>query len=39
MKIVEISKMYSISVGTLCYYERMGLIVNITSNKSGIIKF
>lgn len=36
MKIAEVSKMFGISAGTLCYYERIGLIVNIARNKSGL---
>ena len=36
MKIKEISKLYDISVDTLRYYERIGLIPPVTRNESGI---
>lgn len=36
MKIAEVSEKYDISSDTLRYYERIGLIVNVPRNKSGI---
>jgi len=36
MKIAEVSERYSISLDTLRYYERIGLIPPVNRNKSGI---
>lgn len=36
MKIAEASKTYGLSADTLRYYERIGLLPNVTRNKSGI---
>jgi DNA-binding transcriptional MerR regulator len=36
MKIAEVSEQYGISLDTLRYYERIGLIPPVTRNKSGI---
>ncbi|RNL48519.1 MerR family transcriptional regulator [Paraeggerthella hongkongensis] len=36
MKIAEVSKRYDLSADTLRYYERIGLLSNITRNASGI---
>ena len=36
MKIAEVSQKYNISADTLRYYERIGLIVHVPRNKSGI---
>lgn len=36
MKIAEVSQKYNISADTLRYYERIGLIVNVPRNKSGV---
>ncbi|CAK7011654.1 MAG: HTH-type transcriptional regulator AdhR [Paraeggerthella hongkongensis] len=36
MKIAEVSKLYDLSADTLRYYERIGLLSNITRNASGI---
>lgn len=36
MKIAEVSKLYDLSADTLRYYERIGLLSNITRNSSGI---
>ena len=36
MKIAEVSEQYSISLDTLRYYERIGLIPPVTRNESGI---
>lgn len=36
MKIAEVSKLYDFSADTLRYYERIGLLSNITRNASGI---
>ncbi len=36
MKIAEVSEQYGISLDTLRYYERIGLIPPVTRNESGI---
>lgn len=36
MKIAEVSKEYGLSVDTLRYYERIGLLPNVTRTASGI---
>lgn len=36
MKIAEVSKEYGLSADTLRYYERIGLLSNITRTESGI---
>lgn len=36
MTITEASKKYDFAADTLRYYERMGLILEVTRNKSGI---
>lgn len=36
MKISEVSKKYDISIDTLRYYEKEGLLPNITKNASGV---
>jgi len=36
MKIAEVSEKYDISLDTLRYYERIGLIQSVTRNNSGI---
>lgn len=36
MTIAEVSKLYGISVDTLRYYERIGMIPAVPRNKSGI---
>lgn len=36
MKIAEVSKLYDLSADTLRYYERIGLLSNITRNASGM---
>ncbi len=36
MKIAEVSQKYNISADTLRYYERIGLIVQVPRNKSGV---
>lgn len=36
MKIAEVSELYSISLDTLRYYERIGLIPPVHRNESGI---
>jgi len=36
MKIAEVSERYAISSDTLRYYERIGLILPVTRNESGI---
>jgi len=36
MKIKEVSERYAISADTLRYYERIGLILPVNRNKSGI---
>jgi DNA-binding transcriptional MerR regulator len=36
MTIAEVSKKYELSADTLRYYERVGLIPEVTRNKSGI---
>lgn len=36
MTIAEVSKKYNISIDTLRYYERIGLIPSVPRNKSGI---
>lgn len=36
MMIAEVSKKYDLSADTLRYYERVGLIPEVTRNKSGI---
>ena len=36
MTIAEVSKEYDIPAGTLCYYERIGLIPPVPRNASGI---
>ena len=36
MKIAEVSERYGISLDTLRYYERIGLIPHVNRNKSGI---
>lgn len=36
MTIAEVSKKYDVTPDTLRYYERIGLIVNVPRNKSGI---
>mgnify|MGYP003407421529 FL=1 len=35
MKIAEVSEQYGISLDTLRYYERIGLILPVTRNESG----
>jgi len=39
MKIAEVSELYGISLDTLRYYERIGLIPPINRNKSGIREY
>ena len=39
MKIAEVSERYGISLDTLRYYERIGLIPAINRNKSGIREY
>jgi DNA-binding transcriptional MerR regulator len=39
MKIGEVSERYGISVDTLRYYERIGLIPPVNRNKSGIREY
>jgi MerR family transcriptional regulator, aldehyde-responsive regulator len=39
MKIAEVSERYGISLDTLRYYERIGLIPPINRNKSGIREY
>lgn len=36
MKIAEVSKIYGLSADTLRYYERIGLLPNVTRNASGV---
>ena len=36
MKIAEVSERYGISLVTLRYYERIGLIPPVNRNKSGV---
>ena len=36
MKIAEVSKRYGLSADTLRYYERIGLLPNVTRNTSGV---
>lgn len=36
MKIAETSKQYGLSADTLRYYERIGLLPNVTRNASGV---
>ena len=36
MTIAEVSKKYDITPDTLRYYERIGLLTNITRNQNGI---
>lgn len=36
MKIAEVSKLYGLSADTLRYYERIGLLPNVTRNASGV---
>lgn len=36
MRITEVSEKYGLSVDTLRYYERVGLIPSVNRNKSGI---
>lgn len=36
MKIAEVSKVYGLSADTLRYYERIGLLPNVTRTASGI---
>ena len=36
MKIAEVSKEYGLSADTLLYYERIGLLPNVTRTPSGI---
>ena len=36
MKIAEVSKEYGLSADTLRYYERIGLLPNVTRTASGI---
>lgn len=36
MKIAEVSKRYGLSADTLRYYERIGLLPNVTRNASGV---
>ena len=36
MKIAEVSKRYGVSTDTLRYYERIGLLPNVTRTASGI---
>ena len=36
MKIAEVSKRYGLSADTLRYYERIGLLPDVTRNASGI---
>jgi MerR family transcriptional regulator, aldehyde-responsive regulator len=36
MKIMQVSEQYDISTDTLRYYERIGLILPVNRNKSGI---
>ncbi len=36
MKIAEVSKQYGLSADTLRYYERIGLLPNVTRSTSGI---
>lgn len=36
MKMAEVSKLYDLSADTLRYYERIGLLSNITRNASGM---
>lgn len=36
MKIAEVSKTYDMSADTLRYYERIGLLPNVTRNASGV---
>lgn len=39
MKIAEVSKLYGMSADTLRYYERIGLLPNVTRNASGVRDF
>ncbi len=39
MKIAEVSERYGISLDTLRYYERIGLIPPVNRNKSGIREY
>lgn len=39
MKISEVSKKYDISIDTLRYYEKAGLLPNIKKNSSGIREY
>jgi DNA-binding transcriptional MerR regulator len=39
MKIKEVSQQYSISVDTLRYYERIGLIAPVARNSGGIREY
>ena len=39
MKIAEVSKRYDISADTLRYYERVGLLRNVSRNASGIREY
>jgi DNA-binding transcriptional MerR regulator len=39
MKIAEVSEQYEISVDTLRYYERIGLLLPVTRTDSGIREF
>ena len=36
MKVSEVSKKYNITIDTLRYYEKIGLIKNVPRDKSGI---
>lgn len=36
MMIAEVSKKYDLSQDTLRYYERVGLILSVNRNRSGI---
>lgn len=36
MTITEVSKKYDISTDILRYYERVGLILSVNRNKSGV---
>lgn len=36
MTIAEVSKMYKLTPDTLRYYEKIGLINNVTRNKNGV---
>ena len=39
MKIAEVSEKYGLSIDTLRYYERIGLISTVTRNKGGMREY